>query len=151
MDRIDELRKLMDDYIVFSLELRKKTTDLRSLFGPRTEEIEHPGHGEFDGKVEQWAKDFAASAPDQEALTAGLALLLFAAGEQKNRAPYWYLTAIQRHAMVLIPLLDAEHRKQLLARFREEYPPRRQVPVQTQIHKMLDPGEKTGKIKLFGK
>ena len=139
MDNINSLRQLMDEYIAFSLELRKKTTDLRSLFGPRTEEIEHPGHQEFDRNVENWVAEFAASRPSGEELMAAMELLLFRAKEQENQAPYWYLTAIQRHSMVLLPLLDGESRAVLASRFSAEYPPKRQVPSQTEIHRMLDP------------
>ena len=139
MDHINSLRQLMDEYIAFSLELRRKTTDLRSLFGPRTEEIEHPGHQEFDRNVENWVAEFVTSNPSQEELKAALELLLFCAKEQENQAPYWYLTAIQRHSVVLLPLLDGEHRTLLAKRFAAEYPPKRQVPSQTQIHRMLDP------------
>ena len=139
MDHINSLRQLMDEYIAFSLELRKKTTDLRSLFGPRTEEIEHPGHQEFDRNVENWVAEFAASSPSQEELNTALELLLFRAKEQEGQAPYWYLTAIQRHSMELLPLVDEKHRSMLASRFAAEYPPKRQVPSQTQIHRMLDP------------
>ena len=139
MDRMNSLRQLIDDYIEFSTRLRKEHSTLRSLFGPRTEEIEHPGHQEFDAAVENWTRGFAASAPSQETLMAGLELLLFSARAQEGQPPYWYLTAIQRHSMMLIPLLEEGSRAVLAERFVGEYPPKRQVPSQTEIHKMLDP------------
>ena len=139
MDHINDLRRLIDDYIVFSVELRKEHSTLRSLFGPRTEEIHHPGHQEFDGAVEAWTKGFAAIQPSRDVLMAGLELLLFSAKAQEGQPPYWYLVAIQRHSMMLIPLLDDACRADLADRFAKEYPPKRQVPSQTEIHKMLDP------------
>ena len=150
MAQIKDLRQMVDDYIVFSLELRKKTSDLRSLFGPRTEEIEHPGHQEFDQAVENWTKEFAAAGPSGEALNAALEVLLFSAREQEARAPFWYLTAIQRHSMLLLPMLDDGAREALAARFAAAYPPKRQVPSQTQIHRMLDPAA-GGRRTLFGR
>ena len=139
MDRMNDLRQLIDDYVEFSTRLRKEHSTLRSLFGPRTEEIHHPGHQEFDASVENWTKEFAASGPSQEALKAGLELLLFSARAQDGQPAYWYLAAIQRHSMMLIPLLEAGSRAALAERFAREYPPKRQVPSQTEIHKMLDP------------
>ena len=139
MDQIKSLRRLIDDYVVFAVELRKEHSTLRSLFGPRTEEIHHPGHQEFDGAVENWTKEFAASDPTQETLKAGLELLLFSARAQEGQPPYWYLAAIQRHSMMLIPMLDDGGRGELADRFVNAYPPKRQVPSQMEIHKMLDP------------
>lgn len=145
MERIDTLNKLVADYTAFALKLRKDTSDLRSLFGPRTEEINHPGHGEFDAAVESWVRDLAASQPGQEVLDAALEVLLFCALDQQDKAPYWYLTAIQRHGAMLIPLLEDGRRDALAARYTEAYPPRRQVPSQTQIHKLLAPGQRRRK------
>ena len=139
MDHINDLRRLIDDYIVFSVELRKEHSTLRSLFGPRTEEIHHPGHQEFDGAVEAWTNEFAAIQPSRDVLMAGLELLLFSARAQEGQPPYWYLAAIQRHSMMLIPQLEEGSRAALAERFAGEYPPKRQVPSQTEIHKMLDP------------
>ena len=150
MDTLKILKQLMDDYIAFSIELRKKHTNLRSLFGPRTEEIYHPGHETFDTAVENWCKDFAASQPSQEELEAALDMLLFHAEEQESKAPYWYLIAIQRHATLLIPLLDEARKAALASRYAAQYPPRLQVPVQVQVYHALNPNPSRRKFRLFG-
>ena len=150
MDTFNILKQLVDDYIVFAIELRKKYTNLRSLFGPRTEEIYHPGHEAFDNAVENWCKDFAAADPTQEELEAALELLLFGAEAQDGKAPYWYLIAVQRHAALLIPLLDAQRKAALAARYAEQYPPRLQVPVQVQVYQALNPNPSRRKFRLFG-
>lgn len=150
MDRFNTLKQLVDDYIVFAIDLRKKHTNLRSLFGPRTEEIYHPGHEAFDTAVENWCKDFAAQ-PTREELEAALDLLLFGAEAQDGKAPYWYLIAIQRHAVMLIPLLDEDQKAVLAQRYAEQYPPRLQVPVQVQVYQALNPTASRRKFCLFGK
>ena len=151
MDTFNILKQLVDDYIVFAIELRKKHTNLRSLFGPRTEEIYHPGHETFDNAVENWCKDFAAANPTPEELDAALDMLLFHAEEQEGKAPYWYLIAIQRHATLLIPLLDEERKAALASRYAQLYSPKLQVPVQAQVYQMLSPAATRRKFRLFGR
>ena len=150
MDTFNSLKQLVDDYIDFAIELRKKHTNLRSLFGPRTEEIYHPGHEAFDTAVENWCKDFAASQPSQAELEAALDLLLLGAEEQEGKAPYWYLIAAQRHATLLIPLLDDDRKAALASHYASQYPPRLQVPVQVQVYQALNPKASRRKFRLFG-
>ena len=150
MDTFNILKQLVDDYIVFAIELRKKHNNLLSLFGPRTEEIYHPGHEAFDNAVENWCRDFAASQPDPEEVDAALELLLFDAEKQDGKAPYWYLIAVQRHSLMLIPLLDEARKSALAQRFADQYPPRLQVPVQVQVYQALNPHASRRKFRLFG-
>ena len=151
MDKLFILKQLVDEYIAFALKLRKDTSDLRSLFGPRTEEINHPGHGQFDAAVENWVRDFAAGQPVQEELDAALEVLLFSSAGQENKAPYWYLTAIQRHSMLLIPMLNDRRRAALLKRFAAAYPPKRQVPIQTEVYQLLAPDSPRRSFRLWKK
>ena len=151
MDTINTLKQLVEDYIVFSIDLRKKHSTLRSLFGQRAEEVYHPGHETFDTSVENWVRDFAAAQPAPEEVETAVELLLFCAEDHKDEAPYWYLTAIQRHSIPLIPLLDESRKAALLDRYLALYPPRLQIPVQTQVHQALNPQASRRKFRLFGK
>ena len=65
---------------------------------------------------------------------------MFRAAGNEEQADYWYLCAVQRHAMVLIPLLDDASRAEVLAHFEARYPKGQRLPLQNDIVKLLSKG-----------
>lgn len=134
---MEKLEKLIQDYIVYAGKLREETASVKSVLGLRDREIYDAGHKTFDNAVESWAKAFSESKPQQEELLEALELLLFAAVGHEEKAPFWYLTAVQRHGKLLIPLLDEAHRAHLLEAFVSRYPVRQQLPIQKELYQLL--------------
>ena len=134
---MEELKELIQNYIIYAGKLREETASVKSVLGLRDREIYDAGHKTFDSAVESWAKAFAESGPSQEALLEALEILLFAAVGYEEKAPFWYLTAVQRHGKLLIPRLDEAHRAQLLEKFLVNYPVRQQLPMQKELYQLL--------------
>ena len=80
-----------------------------------------------------------------------LEVILFTAAGYEEKAPFWYLCAVQRHAAKLIPLLDEEHGVVLLEQFARQYS-RGKLPIQREIQKLLEkryPKKKKGFLKFL--
>lgn len=137
---MDTLRTLFDDYIAYAAKLRKETASIKSVLGMRDREIYDAGHRNFDEAVEKWVTAFAATEPTQQALKEALEIILFQAVGNEGKAAYWYLCAVQRHAMVLLPLLDDACQAEVLAQFEAQYPKGRRLPLQNDIVKLLSKG-----------
>ena len=142
---MEALQKLFQDYIAYAGHLREETASIKSVLGLRDREIYDAGHKTFDKAVEDWADAFGREPHTQEELLQALKLLLFTAVGYEEKASFWYLCAVQRHAAKLIPLLDDSHRGDLRARFEENYPGGRRLPIQKEIYQLLSKSTETKK------
>lgn len=142
---MDTLRALFEDYIAYAAKLREETASIKSVLGMRDREIYDAGHKNFDEAVEKWVGAFAKTEPTQQVLQEALDVILLGAAGNEEKAAYWYLCAVQRHALVLIPLLDEASRAEMLARFEARYPKGQRLPLQNDIVKLLSKG--TGRKK----
>ena len=142
---MEALQKLFQDYIAYAGKLREETASVKSVLGLRDREIYDAGHKEFDKAVEDWAEAFCQRTCSQEELLQALEVILFTAVGYEEKAPFWYLCAVQRHAVKLIPLLDDPHRTALRIRFEEQYPGGRRLPIQKDIYRLLQKGSEKKK------
>ena len=139
---MDSLRTLFQDYIAYAGQLREETASVKSVLGLRDREIYDSGHKTFDRGVADWVSAFAKTSPSQEDLLEALDILLFSALGYEGRSPYWYLCAVQRHAVLLIPLLNEDSKAKLLERFEARYPKGQRLPIQNDIFNQLSGGRK---------
>ena len=137
---METLQKLFQDYITYAGKLREETASFKAVLGLRDREIYDAGHKEFDKAVEEWVEAFRRKNPGQEELLQALQIILFTAAGYEEKAPFWYLCAVQRHSMKLIPLLEEPGRKVLEENFEEKYPGGRRLPIQKDIYQLLQNG-----------
>lgn len=142
---MEALQKLFLDYIAYAGQLREETASIKSVLGLREREIYDAGHKAFDKAVEDWAEAFCREPHGQEEVLQALERILFTAIGYEDKASFWYLCAVQRHAAKLIPLLDDSHRAELRTRFEEKYPAGRRLPIQRDIYQQLCKGAENKK------
>lgn len=142
---MDRLKTLFEDYIAYAGKLREETASMKSVLGLRDREIYDAGHKAFDTAVEEWVQAFARKQPPQRELVEALEYILFTALDYEEKAPFWYLTAVQRHTKLLIPLLADNSRKALLAEFEIRYPAGRRLPMQKELYRLLNKEDKKKK------
>ena len=146
MTHLEELDRLIREYIDFALTLKQTSLVQKMFMDKRQNDGDHPAHMAFFEAVGSWAAEFAAASPSQEELTKALEQLLLTAYGYRDKMPYWYLLAIQGHAVHLIPLLEEERRQPLLKAFEAQYPRSSQLPAQRQVSELLR-GQKAQKRK----
>ena len=148
---MEALKNLFQDYIAYAGQLREETASVKSVLGLRDREIYDAGHKRFDKAVETWVEEFCREDHSQEMLMQALDVILFTAVGYEEKAPFWYLCAVQRHAEKLIPLLDEAHCTVLLEQFERQYPSGK-LPIQRDIQKLLkkrSPKKKKGFLKFL--
>lgn len=113
----------------------KPTDGLMGLIaGPKSDSC----HEFFYEDVGELSRKLLESGPSGEELYAFTRLLITAAQEHRdNDLAYWFLYAMQGHAIPLIPLLRSEERAELLAYYNAHYPKIERMPVQKQVAKLL--------------
>jgi len=137
MEKIQELKQLFQNYIGFANGLPRESA-MQILFQDRkTRSSEHPGHDAFYSAVGEWTAEFRNRNPNQEELLEALDIFLFTAVAHKDSQAYWYLVAVQRHSLELLPLLEPSHREILGQRLASAYPRNRRMPVQQEILDVL--------------
>ena len=102
---------------------------------------QHPGdahcHEAMDQKVKELCDRAAAEADAGEAAELTGAVFQSAMKWKGPEYARLMLLAIQRHTLVLIPLLEKEKKEELRALFEKNYPRRTRVPVQDQVLALL--------------
>lgn len=136
---MEQLHLLFENYIAFANSQPRESLLSKLVQDRREDPAAHPAHMAFFQDVAQWTASFIASHPSPETLSAALDVLLFTAPRHKDTPAYWYLVAVQRHALKLIPLLTEEVQRSIGARFDRQYPSSSRVPVQQEIHAALLP------------
>ena len=132
-----QLQSLLTAYRadIDALEKTRRPTDGFLGFGKK------PGddacHEKLDQQAAALAADLAADPGSME--TADMLRLLFAAGADESWPNYahWWLLALQRHFLPLIPRLSQEERKALAADYDRLCPRRQRLPLQKQMAKAL--------------
>ena len=135
---LEEAEKLFDDYErqVIQLEANRKLGDGLLGFGKRVEDA--PCHGDFDRAMEALISQIARD--DEAAGDAAIVAELLLRAEDSRVWPAsarWMALAVQRHALLLIPLLSSQAARQLGEWYEKRYPARIRFPVQKEILKAL--------------
>lgn len=86
--------------------------------------------------MEEWVKNFAKTQPSQQELLEALEYILYAAEGYEEKAPFWYLTAVQQHTKPLIALLNDSSREILLTSFEKHCPAGRRLPMQKELYQL---------------
>lgn len=149
MNPIEELNRLIQEYIDIAMTMKQESLLMKMLTDKRQSDSDHPAHMQFYEAVGAWTKAFAAGSPSQEELVKALELLFFTAPAYKDKMPYWYLLAIQGHTLGLIPLLEDGNREQLRAAFEKQYPKSERLPIQKDIYRLLQKDTAPKKKGLF--
>lgn len=135
--QMEQLKQLFADYIDFANALPRESTLQKLLTDHRSSPSEDPGHQQFYNNVAVWTAEFAAGSPSSEEIRQVVEFILFAAPEQQDKMSYWYLIAVQRHTLELIPGMEPSDRISLAPCFEAAYPKATRVPVQLDILDLL--------------
>lgn len=152
MRTAEELKTIFADYAALANSLPKTSPLKKFLQGGSDSSEQHPCHKVFFADVESWVRDFSAQEPSPEQRREALEVLLLTAADYKKQAPFWFMVAVQRHALSLIPGLEEDARLALVERYQALYPYNTQLPVQQEAEKLLL-GGRTPSVwqRLFGK
>ena len=96
----------------------------------------HPCHQNFCDAVENLLRQFLDQGLEDGAYLVRwmLEAPFLYAGEDAR----WYLLAVQKHTLLLIPGLDASSKKQISQWYSTLVPKRQRLPIQDEIGKMLE-------------
>ncbi len=133
MSITERFRDLMTIYDEAVQEVQRKRKPLDGVFGLGHHPGSDPCHDTMDSAVEELCRE-AAQTEDAAALAA-LTEAIFRAERAWDGPEYarLMLAAIQRHTLVLIPLLEPGERARLAEWYRKEYPRRKRLPVQDRV------------------
>ena len=139
---LQELKDLYEQYTEEYKAVRKKASFTDGLFGFGNDPKKNPCHMRFYENAQSWVKAFAASDPGEEETYAVTHFLLTAAEDHKKKPEEWIILAAQGLSLELIPMLSQEHCAQLEEWYNKTYPRRIRLPIQKDIHKLLQKGAK---------
>lgn len=137
---LQELKDLYEQYKKEYAAVRKKASFFDGLFGMGNDPKKDPCHMRFYENAESWVKAFAAGDPSEEEAYAVTQLLLTAAQDHRKQPEEWIMVAAQRLSLELIDLLSPDHCAQLESWYNKAYPRRIRLPIQNDIHKLLQKG-----------
>lgn len=137
---LQELKDLYEQYKKEYAAVRKKASFFDGLFGMGNDPKKDPCHMRFYENAENWVKAFAAGDPSEEEAYAVTQLLLTAAQDHRKQPEEWIMVAAQRLSLELIGLLSPDHCAELESWYNKAYPRRIRLPIQNDIHKLLQKG-----------
>lgn len=138
MSAEETLNGIIDDYIARCSEVLANSRPGDGLLGLGNDPRNDPCHEQFYVELEAAAKAIASEAPgSDEAYGAVCVILKAATSKACPDMARWMLTAAQKHAAPLIPLMAADRRIELRAWYDDNYPRRLRLPVQKDIYKLL--------------
>jgi len=144
------IRELKDRYGQYEMEAqraRDRAGLCDGLFGMGNDPRKAPCHQSFYDAVGQWTEVFlksGASAGDCE--EAAVWILQAADLHREEPDVFWYLYAVQAHALSLIPRMEQEAAGKLMDWYAKAYPPKDRMPVQDKVYHAL---KKTARSKLW--
>ena len=142
---MEKLQQIYMDYYEKTAKVYKAASPVAGLFGMGDDPRRHHCHEAFYEAVGEWVEEFCKTRPDAAAAAAAVRHILTAASEHKGEAVYWYLYAAHGHTKPLIPMLTEEERKAIAQWYDSVYPKLDRMPVQMEIYKLLQKGEKKKK------
>lgn len=134
---INELKCMYEAYVEKSLEVRRKAPLFAGFLGLGSDPRKHPCHEEFYDAAIAWTERFVKSEPSAEAAMEVASYMLEVPDQHREEDAFWFLWVAVGNIRSLIPLLQKEDCKVLVARFDELYKKRDRMPLQIETYKKL--------------
>ena len=137
------VQQLKDRYAKYTEDVAKVYKDAKpmdGLFGWGDDPRKDPCHMRFYEDLEQWAKDFLTSGPDQGEVYEAVRFLLETPAEHRDSHCFWFMYAAQGLAREMIPMLSSAQCAALRESYDDRYPKRDRMPVQKEVYKLLKKG-----------
>ena len=130
-----QLEQLYRDYIAQCRKLSAAEPIGARFLSPGKDARNHPCHQEFYDSVRNLLEQFLQQGIDEgeHMLRWMLEAPYLHAGEEAQ----WYLLAVQRHAVLLIPGLDAPTRRRIGRWYKKLVPSHQRLPIQDELIRML--------------
>lgn len=137
------VQQLKDRYAKYTEDVAKvykEAKPMDGLFGWGDDPRKDPCHMRFYEDVEQWAKAFLASGPDQAEVYEAVRFVLETPARYRESHCFWFMYAAQGLTRDMIPLLSASQCAVLRDSYDDRYPKRDRMPVQKEVYKLLKKG-----------
>jgi hypothetical protein len=131
-----QLEQLYLDYIYQCRKIRAGEPFGARLLSSGRDSRSHPCHQAFYDDTEALLCRFLDQTLEDGAYL--VRWMLEAPYLYAGEEAHWYLLAVQKHSMLLIPRLDAPSKKQLCQWYNTLVPRHQRLPVQDEIAKMLE-------------
>lgn len=134
---INELKDLYTAYTEKSLEVRQKAPLFAGFLGLGSDPRKHPCHEEFYDATIAWTEKFVKSEPTAAQAMEVASFVLETPVEYREKDAFWFMWVAVANIRSMVPLLNKEDCKTLVARFDQLYKKRERMPVQEETYKML--------------
>lgn len=134
---INELKSMYEAYIEKSLDVRRKAPLFAGFLGLGNDPRKHACHEEFYEAAIAWTEKFAQTNPSAEDAMTAASYMLEVPDQHREQDSFWFLWVAVGNIRSLIPYLQKEDCRTLVARFDELYKKRDRMPLQIETYKKL--------------
>ena len=134
---INELKAMYEAYVEKSAEVRRKAPLFAGMLGLGSDPRKHECHEAFYDATIAWTEKYIATSPSAQEAMEVATYVLETPAEHREEDAFWFLWVAVANIRSLIPFLQKEDCKALVAKFDELYKKRDRMPVQVETYKKL--------------